>query len=147
MLEVLTDIALFLIYVDDILVRTPKIRNSHRIGTALDGCDSVDIFVDIGDRDSTSIIIRWRMFQWYGKAFKVLFDVVDAFIFIGVTWWINDLAVLYTYAINRVWWRALGVRRLDEDTVAIIIEYSTWRIHAIVYICQRWSIISSVVAS
>ena len=63
MLEVLTDIALFLIYVDDILVRTPKIRNSHRIGTALDGGDSVDIFVDIGDRDSTSIIIRWRMFQ------------------------------------------------------------------------------------
>ena len=80
LLEVHTDIWLSLIHVGDMLFTTPNIRNCHRIGTALDGGDSVDVFVDIGDQDSTSIKSRWRMTQCYGKALKVLFNVVDAFI-------------------------------------------------------------------
>ena len=80
LLEVHTDIALLLIHVGDMLFTTPNIRNCHCFGTALDGGDSVDVFVDIGDHDSTSIISRWRIFQCYGKALKVLSLVVDAFI-------------------------------------------------------------------
>ena len=80
LLEVLTDIALLLTHVGDMLFTTPNIRNCHRIGTALDRGDYVDVFVDIRDHDSTSIIYRWRIMQCYGEALKVLFSVVDAFI-------------------------------------------------------------------
>ena len=113
-LEEIADIMRFLISIGDMLkwmIIQVQPRSGHRIGTALDGGDYIDVLIDIGDLNITSIISGWCMTQCYGKALEVYLAVEDAFICIGIALIINDLAVGYICASNRELIRTISVGR------------------------------------